>query len=74
MGKKIKRKHSKSSGMKKMRDCTRRANALERKARRWDKNRERGKRVSKNNKTTSRGKNWDTSGLLKQAAFLRSVS
>lgn len=73
MGKTIKRKFIPSSGDKKSRNALRRAKVLERKVRRWDAYRERGKKVSKNKKL-NRAKNWDTSGLLKQIEFLKKVS
>ena len=71
---KIKRKYSTSGGTKKMRSAQRRIKFLERKIKRWDKNRSAGKQVSKNNKTTSRGKGWDTAGMKKHIQFLSGIS
>ncbi len=82
-GKITKRKFTHSNGSKKSRDARRRAKVLERKVKRWDSYRKKGKhyRFGKNHVCSnwkgatcaSRHNNWDTTGLLKQIAFLNKV-
>jgi len=74
MAKKKKTKFTPSNGKKKGRDARRRIKVLERKVKRWDRYRKKGKKVSKNNSRMSRAKQWNTDGLQRQIEFLRNIA